>query len=268
MRPLAFGLGLTLLLLSGCRATLRYPGPLDSLARYAPTERPLPPAASPSETPEGLIIGEDALPSRRQPFPRGNLDAAQRVVQSSAALVDQTRLLVGEEVYRHDCIGMVEAAYAQALELDLTSSIEDLYRQAQVLGIAHGGPLPHPGDVVFFDHSYDKNRNGQRDDPFTHVAVVEHVSEDGTIGMVHLSGRGKPVTRKNMNLLYPDVARGPDGTAWNDGLRSPQDRDGGPELTGQLFLGFGSFWSVSADELAQAAQQVQAAQAQQAEASR
>ena len=246
----------------GCASALRYPGPLDSLADYVAAPAPATAAeATDTVAEETLMIGEGALPARRRTIPRGAGETAQQVVAASVGFLDQTRMEVGGEVYRHDCIGMVEAAYESVTPLELTSSIRELYLQAQVLGIAHSNPLPHPGDVAFFDHTYDKNRNGRRDDPFTHVTLVESVEEDGTIVMVHLGGRGKPVTRKTMNLLHPDETRSPEGKVWNEGLRAPSDRDGGPDLASQLFVGFGSFWAVSPDALADAARAVRALEA-------
>ncbi|MFT4979907.1 MAG: hypothetical protein ACI8S6_005819, partial [Myxococcota bacterium] len=92
----------------------------------------------------------------------------------------------------------------------------------------------------------------------THVAVVERVDADGTIHMIHLGGRGKPVTRKLMNVLHPDQTRSEDGKIWNSHLRSTRDRDGGPTLTSQLWTGFGSLWRVSEADLARAAEQLRA----------
>lgn len=248
-----------LLILSSCAPRMRYPGPLDGFAGYggqapAPDVAPVPPstdvAVTPASAPAPRTIDE-AMGRRRRP---ARPDAtAQQVVRASVSLLDRTRLVVDGDVYRHDCIGMVEAAYA-TVGVDLTSDISLLYEQAKVLGVFHRDLYPLPGDVVFFDNSYDKNRNGVRDDPNTHVAVVEKVDDDGTITMVHLGGRGKPVTRKLMNVRYPDQTRSPDGKVWNSHLRSTRDRDGGPTLTSQLWTGFGSFWMVSEDQLADAAQ--------------
>ena len=87
-----------------------------------------------------------------------------------------------------------------------------------------------------------------RDDPFTHVAIVERVDEAGTITMIHLGGKGKPVARRMMNLYHPADKRDADGNTINSTLRSVNGRDGGPELTAQLFRGFGSLWKLPSDE--------------------
>jgi len=244
--------------LAGCSAKMRYPGPLDSLADYgglapAPQAAP-PPAAQPQadapDVPDDPRRLEDVLAMRRRA--RGPDARAEEIVDAAIDQLERTRMVVDGEVYRHDCIGFVEAAYA-SLDVDLTSSISLLKQQAIHLGVFHRDPHPLPGDIVFFDNSYDKNRNGVRDDPNTHVAIVERVDEDGTIHMIHLGGRGKPVTRKIMNVLHPNVTRSEEGKVWNSHLRSTRDRDGGPTLTAQLWTGFASVWKVSEEDLTQAA---------------
>ena len=49
---------------------------------------------------------------------------------------------------------------------------------------------PMIGDVVFFDNSYDRNRNDRLDDLLTHIAIVVSVDEDETVHMMHLGGSG------------------------------------------------------------------------------
>jgi hypothetical protein len=238
-----------------CAPQMRFPGPLASLTNYG-GQAPQPDA----EVDEIGAVEDITLPSAPQlQRPRRPDATARRVVGGAVSLLEETRMVVDGEVYRHDCIGMVEAAYA-TVGIDLTSDISLLYAQAGVLGVFHQDPVPLPGDVVFFDNSYDKNGNGVRDDPNTHVAVVERVEEDGTITIVHLGGRGKPVTRRQMNLLHPDAARSTEGKVWNSHLRSVRHRDGGPNLSAQLWTGFGSFWKVTDDDLAQAARQVRSQQ--------
>jgi hypothetical protein len=101
-----------------------------------------------------------------------------------------------------------------------------------------GADWPSPGDLVFFDDTWDRNRNGRRDDPLTHVGLVEWVDVDGTVTFLHRGGQG--VARAHLNLRRPDVARAPDGRSLNAPLRQRTSRaDDGPALAGQLFTGFG-----------------------------
>ena len=38
-----------------------------------------------------------------------------------------------------------------------------------------------PGDLVFFDNTWDYNGDGMANDPLTHVGIVERQEDDGTI---------------------------------------------------------------------------------------
>ncbi len=210
-----------ILLLTGChRAGMRMPGPLDALGQ---TPGVYDITAAPEEAPL-------ALPPRA-PAPTGGA----AIAAGAARLLDQKPLVVNGEVYRYDCSGMVAAAYA-AGGLALSGSSRSLYALAQERGVLHTELRPAPGDVVFFDNSYDRNRNGRRDDPLTHVGVVESVDAAGTVTVVHLGSKG--VVRMKMNLERPD------DSSVNSQLRASSDRDGGPTLSGQLWRGSARFWAL------------------------
>ncbi|MFT5679346.1 MAG: surface antigen [Myxococcota bacterium] len=167
--------------------------------------------------------------------PAARSSGGQDIAAGAAKLVGKGRLTVNSERYRYDCSGMVCAAYATS-GYDLSGSSKSLYESADQTGVLHTETLPYPGDIAFFDNSYDRNKNGQRDDELTHVAVVESVSEEGTITLIHL-GSGT-VGRIQMNLLRPY------DSSVNSYLRARSDLDGGPRLTGELWCGFASFWAL------------------------
>ncbi|MGL4367165.1 MAG: CHAP domain-containing protein [Brevinemataceae bacterium] len=60
-----------------------------------------------------------------------------------------------------------------------------------------------PGDIVFFDNTYDKNKNNKWDDELSHIGVVESVDQHHTITYLHYGSKG--VTRSKMNLHYPQI---------------------------------------------------------------
>ena len=248
--------GLLFILLSCVHSGLRLPGPVAHM-HAPPPEEPAPEpeasAAPPAaDEPDPLV---EALSTSQPDSLEQALEEAviepeparqDALVSAARSLLDQRTIIVHGERVRHDCIGMVAAAYTLTGQ-DITHSISDLYDQAVEAGVAHSRKHPLPGDIVFFDNSYDKNRNGVRDDPFTHVTIVERVDEDGTITMIHLGGKGKPVVRIMMNLHHPNDKRDASGKKLNSTLRSVHGRDGGPELTSQLFRGFGSIWKLAED---------------------
>ena len=255
---------LMLLLLSACATKgLNFPGSLEYI-RYTQTP-PAAPDSTPAEflPPEPGSSEEHQIPSAEQmiaileslPPPSSHLHRANPgdgidVASAAATLVESTRITTqarNGSSYPHDCMGFVAAAYTLS-GWDLTLSIKNLFAQAEQLGLTHYSEYPSPGDIIFFDNSYDKNRNGHRDDPLTHVAIVETVNEEGTITMIHLGGAGLPVTRKLMNLRDPDRTRNDEGAVINQHLRATSQRDGGPTLTSQLFTGFASLWAISPSE--------------------
>lgn len=202
------------------------PGPLGSMAGYSATDAPAPPEAA----------AATRTPAEEPAADRGQGRHGRLVARSAGSLVDKKRLIVDGQSYRFDCSGMVMAAYAGA-GYRIGGGSRDLHAKAQSEGLLHKRRRPHPGDIAFFDNTYDRNRNGRRDDPLTHVGVVESVDAAGTITVVHLGSSG--VGRLKMNLDRPGDA------AVNSPLRSTSGRDGGPVLAGQLWRDFGSLWKMA-----------------------
>jgi probable lipoprotein NlpC len=187
--------------------------------------------------------------SVRQALDRTDLQA--RLAARGASLMGQgrERFQVAGETFNGDCSGFVEAVYAlegiqlrrilQTAAPHQTSAVAAAWEASGRLGARwRGGEWPSPGDLVFFDDTWDRNGNGRRDDPFTHVGLVEWVDVDGTVTFLHRGGQG--VTRGQLNLRRPDKARTAEGRAINSFLRlRTSASDDGPALAGQLFAGFG-----------------------------
>ena len=125
--------------------------------------------------------------------------------------------------------------------IEIAGSTENLWNQAQEEGRTHHRKRPEPGDLVFFDNTYDRNKNGRRDDPLTHVGVVIAVDRNDTVTVAH-AGTSRGRTVLHLNLRDPDELRAEDGTPRNDYLRSRTrgESDDAETLAGQLFRGFAS----------------------------
>jgi len=214
------------LLLSACHRGLRFPGPLDSLRDYA--------SEAPAQVPQASAPPADTAPL---PVAPRAASGGRAVAAGAAALVERDRLVVDGERFRYDCSGMVSAAYASA-GITIGGGSRDMHARAEQAGLLHTRSRPVPGDIAFFDNTYDRDRDGRRDDMLTHVGVVESVDSDGTISVVHLGSKG--VKRLRMNLERPA------DPAVNSQLRATNGRDGGPVLAGQLWRDFGSLWKISA----------------------
>ncbi len=229
---------LLMTLAAGCSTVVERP--VGEMTRSAPAIIEAQPASSP---PAASTPSKDLAESMR------------------SDLIDQARAWLGQglrafdvqgERYSADCSGFVQAVYAgnglpfrerlvglPASEGGATASI---YRLIQGSGeLYHDPRLVLPGDLIFWDDTYDRNRNGRLDDPLTHVAIAERVDADGTVHYLHRGSRG--VTVGYLNLTRPEQYRDETGKPVNSGIR--QRRSGDPPgtryLASQLFVAFGRF---------------------------
>lgn len=199
------------------------------------------------------------LPAIRRPSPAPSRPSRQTETspEEVEAVLEMARNLVGargplvvdERRFPYDCSGFVCALYYQVgMELLVTaeedtasgmSGTEIIYRKLQRENRLFSKD-PSPGDLVFFDDTWDKNGDGQLNDPFTHIGVVEQVGTDQTLVLLHLGNSG--IGRLRMNLTRPHEQKDTQtGTILNDLLRrrTRQDGDGTPYLTAELFRAFG-----------------------------
>lgn len=184
----------------------------------------------------------DGDPAGRSEDPATQELRAQ-VAQAARSYVGRRRIAVEGTRLPFDCSGLARAAYMH-VGVDLTqiepepgeNAVRTIFRYARAHGIVYHEDQPAVGDLVFFHDTYDRNGNGRRDDPLTHVAVVEQVDDDGTVTIVHRVSRG--VLRYRMNLRHPEQTRLPGGKKRiNHFLRQPED--GLPsQTTAQLFAGY------------------------------
>lgn len=217
-----------LLLLAACAPpSMRVPGPLGPVGRAV---RPLP---APRATPEPPA----PEPERRdrkadEAFREAVVDAAHRYLKGSL------------DGFRDDCSGFASAVYTRAGS-PIEGGARHMYETLSERGWVHHRRRPELGDLVFFDDTYDADRDGRVDDPLTHVAVVIDIADDGTLTLAH-GGTGVGRTTTWMNLEHPSDRKGPAGEAWNNWLRRAKDGDpkGTKYLTGELWAGFATLHPV------------------------
>ena len=181
-------------------------------------------------------------------------ETRSRIVTIAARFigVDAPAFDVGGVRFNGDCSGYVAAVYqAEGIPLrdglrlepgDAGSSAVALYRMVAAHGLIFGAEQrPLPGDLVFFNDTYDRNGNGAVDDPLTHVGIVEEVSARGPVRFLHRGSRG--VARGVMDLGRRDRDRDASGATLNTPLRLVRrgDPPGTRYLSAQLFAGFGRF---------------------------
>lgn len=220
------------------------------------TARSARPTAVGAPRPAEPTSGPRSAPERLAPTAPPELPAETR-----AALIEAGQQRIGqglrpfsvdESRFTADCIGFVEAVYhsegipfrdvmSMAPE-DEGSGVRAAYRAVKQYGVVFTSELtPQPGDLIFWDNTYDSDRDGRYDDPLTHVGMVEELLPDGTVKFLHRGGKG--VTHGYMNLARRDEARSAEGGVLNSSIRYKQRRD--PEyvqyLAGQLFVSYGRF---------------------------
>lgn len=204
----------------------------------------------------GPAFSEADLPDTDAPPPRdARLDAGAEAFDLQARLAVRARSYLGRrgpfrakgQRFGSDCSGFVEAVYAaegvmlrdlmQRAAPEERGGVKAAWVAARENGRVFGqDEWPAPGDLVFWNDTYDRNRNRRADDRFTHVGIVEYV-EDGTVYFLHRGGRG--VARGVMTPGRPSEATDADGRKLNSAIRATSHpvKDGG--LAGELLAGYG-----------------------------
>lgn len=189
-----------------------------------------------------LLAGAQARGAERSEAADGS-EISRRAVARVERWVGLRSLSKVSRAARDDCSGLTELAYQRP---DLTllpqqsvpgeSAVAAIHRKAKRLGALRREP--HPGDLVFFHDTWDRNRDGKVDDGLTHIGVVVDVDDEGTVTFVHRAGGG--VKRSRLNLRFPRERKDAQGHVLNDWIRRADAsfRHGG--LAGELCAGFAS----------------------------
>ncbi|HWE25970.1 MAG TPA: NlpC/P60 family protein [Myxococcales bacterium] len=175
------------------------------------------------------------------PRPAAPPDPIDRVLNSARARLGTRGAKAGI-----DCSTYVRTAYLAA-GIDLYSGalprdngVQAIHRYVRKHGRLQRARLPARGDLVFFDNSYDRNRNRLLDDPLTHVGIVEDVLADRTVLVLHATNHG--IVREPMNLRRPHALSDASGQVINAALRrkTAYDTPRTPHLMSELFAGYGT----------------------------
>ncbi len=198
-----------------------------------------------------------AVKDRPQPLPAAkpgcckSVDASSRrsaIVRTAAKLVGATTIQANGKRIAYDCAGVTRAIFLEH-GIDLydggtndpgANGVRLIHSHINRYGKIHQGPAARPGDLVFFDNTWDYNGDGIVNDPLTHVGIVERQEQDGTV--IFISRVAGAIERYRMNLGLPHVHRTVEGKVLNDYIRRKDVGDPADTgyLTGSLFAGFGS----------------------------
>lgn len=137
-------------------------------------------------------------------------ETQEKVVEASYWALGKTELKVRDKVFNLDCSGTVMAIYYNA-GIDLSRDFgkytgggtQRIYQYLKDKELLYDTKMPVPGDIIFWDNTYDKNGDGERNDYLTHVGIVVEVDEDGTVTYLHEHYK-KGIILEKMNLKFPD----------------------------------------------------------------
>lgn len=198
-------------------------------------------ADSPGLSPEGTVIDAEGLQGK--------------IVASALHAVHTQSVAIGSRRFNYDCSGTILSIYYRA-GIDLTPSFNQargngvarLYQIGDTNKLLYDAPVPQPGDLVFWDNTYDRNGDGKFNDPLTHAGIVISSAPDGTIEYVH-HNYSKGIVVERMNLHRPDAYQDADGRLVNSPMRMSSHRHIGPDLwlAGQLYRVFGMHYRLAAD---------------------
>ena len=203
---------------------IKYPGPLIGLGR----ERVLHERSM--EAPQQ----ERTEPKETKKTPPPKSSSFRKVPDAARSFLGKRVLKHKGKTYRYDCSGFVSAVYGK-VGISIDGSVRYIYDSSKKKRTLR--KEPRIGDLVFFDNTFDANKNGAFDDMLTHIAVVEKIESSGRITMIHLGSKG--VVRIYMNLHHRDIYKDEYGVVQNSYLRFRKSKnDTRPRLAGQLWKRF------------------------------
>lgn len=151
-----------------------------------------------------------------------------------------------ERVYPNDCSGMVRAVFS-SVGIDVMerahefgqnlNGVQIIYKSYKEKAWSDFKRKPRPGDLIIFNNTYDKNKNGLWDDLFTHISVVTGVETNGTVAYIHHVSRG--IQRYRLNLDKNGIYKEGENK-YNDFLRvrPSSDKNKKKYLADNLFFCF------------------------------
>lgn len=176
------------------------------------------------------------------------LPVQKRLLAGAEHFLGKRELVYDGRTYTFDCTGTVLAIYAYAginllpmFDRQSGDGVKRLYKIMRDHDLLTKSKHPQPGDLVFWDNTYDENGDGRWDDPLTHVGMVVGVTESGEISYIHQRyDRGIVIQR--MSLVHPDTYTEIEGgtkIVVNSPMRQIDQPPGPLWLAGQLFDSFG-----------------------------
>jgi len=167
------------------------------------------------------------------PAPDPYLPVKEKLVEAADWMKGRKSLKVGDRSFGLDCTGVVLAAYWYA-GIDLAedfgsytgNGVRRLYYYLDDRKLLYKTDLPSPGDIIFWDNTWDANENGLADDTHTHVGMVVTMEKETGAGTYLHYNYAKGIVIEDINLLDRD----------NPATNSPLRMKSLPKVDGYRYL--------------------------------
>lgn len=248
MRHIVIIVAITIGALTGCATPIQKPQQtVESANPRQNSNTNTAPLRSPilSQQPPSLPHNHDSVPLLT------SLPSRSAIVHSAVRLLGSKTITIQGRHLHYDCAGVTRAIFLEhGIDLYRSShsgvnanGVRLIHNHVRQYGRLHKGTDVRPGDLVFFDNTWDFNGDGLLNDPLTHVGIVEQIEQDGTVTFI--SRVAGAVERYRMNLHQPHIHKTAEGRLLNDYIRRKRQTD--PEntarLTGELFSFYGNLLS-------------------------
>ncbi len=176
----------------------------------------------------------------------------KRIKEYAKSFIDKK--VPKSEEWNNSLSGFIKMVYSH-FDIDLTdiypknpdgswrNTTELIFSFVKEKGKIFKNTTPKAGDFIFFNNTYDKNRNNKLDDMLTTVALVINTDEEGTVYFLYKVGN--TIRTRNMNLKHPNKANIKNKNiikVLNSKLRKLSSKDKKnniPSLASQLFNSYG-----------------------------
>ncbi len=156
-----------------------------------------------------------------------------KLVEAAGWMEGRKKLDVNGRSFNLDCTGIVMAAYWYA-GIDLGkdfgnytgNGVRRLFYYLDDQGLLYDTDLPSPGDIIFWDNTWDANENGEADDTHTHVGMMVSLDRNTGSGTYLHYNYAKGIIVENINLLDKD----------NPSANSPMRMRSLPKVDGYHYL--------------------------------
>ena len=138
--------------------------------------------------------------------------------------------MVAGHRYNNDCTGAILAIYAMAgiRLVDLFprysgGGVQRLHDIAADHDLLYHSESPEPGDLIFWDNTYDRAGDRRWNDELTHVGLVLNVDRNGRIEFIHYDYQ-QGIVSAWMNLRDAETHIGRNGIVVNSPMRMRSHR--------------------------------------------